>query len=121
VGYANTFAEALNQVFGAGAGDAAADSRTGGTPSPAPVTPTPSTAPPSSAAPTTAPPDGGGAPDTSARDQAVSAINAALARLSDAQKAGDFAAIGQAQADLQKAVQAYQAANGQAVTAAPTG
>ncbi|MCW2675737.1 MAG: conserved rane protein of unknown function, partial [Modestobacter sp.] len=119
VGYASTFAEALNQVFGPGAGNAAADSRNGGTPSPTPTTPS-TTPPSSSAAPTTAPPDGGGTTGTSARDQAVTAINAALTRLSNAQKAGDFAAIGQAEADLQKAVQAYQAANGQTATATPT-
>jgi uncharacterized membrane protein (UPF0182 family) len=121
VGYANTFAQALDQVFGAGAGDSAADSRTGGTPSPTPTTPTP-TPPSNSATPTTVPPDGGGAAtNTAARDQAVAAINAALSALSTAQKAGDFVAIGQAQADLQKAVRAYEAAGGQAVTATPTG
>ena len=48
-------------------------------------------------------------------------INAALTALADAQRAGDFARIGQAQADLQAAVQAYQAANGQAAPASPTG
>ena len=56
-----------------------------------------------------------------ARDQAVADINAALTELSDAQKAGDFARIGQAQADLQRAVQAYQAASGQIASASPTG
>jgi uncharacterized membrane protein (UPF0182 family) len=121
VGYANTFAAALDQVFGSGAGDAAADSGTGGTPSPTPPTP-PSTPPSSSPTPTTAPPDaGGGTTDTSARDQAVVAINAALTALSNAQRTGDFAAIGQAQADLQKAVQDYEAATGQAASATPTG
>jgi uncharacterized membrane protein (UPF0182 family) len=118
VGYADTFAEALDQVFGQGAGDAAADS--GATPSPAPTTPT--TAPEGSATPTTPPPDaGGGTTDTAARDQAVTAINAALTALADAQRSGNFAAIGQAQADLQAAVTAYQAANGQGAAATPTG
>jgi uncharacterized protein len=128
VGYANTFADALNQVFGPGAGNAAADSGTRGTPAPTPTpTPTPTTAPPSgSAAPSPPPADGGGGVDAAARDQAVGQINAALTALANAQKAGDFAAIGQAQSDLQKAVQAYlaatgQTASGQPAPASPTG
>ncbi|WP_231851906.1 UPF0182 family membrane protein [Modestobacter italicus] len=122
VGYADTFAEALDQVFGDGAGDAAADSGT----TPAPTTPTspaPSPAPSETPAPTPAPPaDGGGGPvDSAARDAAVTAINDALTALADATRAGDFAAIGQAQAQLQDAVEAYQVANGQTAPAGPTG
>jgi uncharacterized protein len=119
VGYADTFAEALDQVFGDGAGDAAADSGT----TPAPAAPTsPAPAPSDTAAPAPAPPAaGGGTGDTAARDAAVTAINDALTALADATKAGDFAAIGEAQAQLQAAVQAYQAANGQTAPATPTG
>jgi uncharacterized membrane protein (UPF0182 family) len=121
VGYANTFADALTQIFGAGAGDAAADSGAGGATTPTP-TPTPSS-PGGSAAPTTAPPaDGGGAgAGTSARDQAVRDIDAALTALANAQRNGDFTGIGQAQADLQRAVAEYQAASGQTPSASPTG
>jgi uncharacterized membrane protein (UPF0182 family) len=123
VGYADTFAEALEQVFGEGAGTAAADSGAadGGTTTP-PPSPAP-TEPGATPAPTTTPPaDGGGDGSAdAARDQAVADINAALTALSDAQKAGDFARIGQAQADLQRAVQAYQAASGQTAAASPTG
>ena len=43
-------------------------------------------------------------------DKAVSDINAALDALANAQRAGDFAAQGQALEDLQTAVEAYQAA-----------
>jgi uncharacterized membrane protein (UPF0182 family) len=98
VGYADTLAEALTQVFGAGAGSAAPDNNgsTGGSssPSPSPTTTTPSK----------------GSQSNPALDKAVSDINAALTALSQAQKSGNFAGIGQAEADLQKAVQAYEAA-----------
>jgi uncharacterized membrane protein (UPF0182 family) len=120
VGYADTFAGALAQVFGPGAGDAAADSGTGGaTPAPA----SPSTTPPSdSAAPTTTPPDGGsGSGGSAALDQAVTDINNALTALANAQRNGDFTGIGQAQADLQRAVEAYQAALALNTSASPTG
>ncbi|WP_254780956.1 UPF0182 family protein [Modestobacter sp. DSM 44400] len=105
VGYADTFAGALDQVFGDGAGDAAADSGT----APAPTTPT--TPPSGTASPTTPAPDTGNGTDTSARDRAVADINAALTALADAQRSGNFAAIGQAQSDLQAAIAAYEAAN----------
>ncbi|WP_448615762.1 UPF0182 family membrane protein [Modestobacter sp. URMC 112] len=116
IGYGNTLSEALDQVFGAGAGDVAVDSGEVpdggvGEPVPEPTTPAPTTAPPA---------DGGGEGDTSARDQAVAALDAALADLADAQRAGDFARIGQAQADLQAAVEAYRSASGQ-TAAQPTG
>jgi hypothetical protein len=119
VGYANTFAEALAQVFGPGAGDAAADSGTGGT------TPAPSTTPPPSAtaAPTTtpAPSGGGGSSGGAALDQAVSDINKALTDLANAQRNGDFTGIGQAQAALQRAVQGYQAALALSERSSPCG
>ena len=63
------------------------------------------------------PSDGGGGSDNPARDQAVNDISAALAALASAQAAGDFAAVGQAQADLQAAAQAYEAATGSAPVA----
>jgi uncharacterized membrane protein (UPF0182 family) len=118
IGYANTLSEALDQVFGAGAGDVAVDSGDdGSTPSPSPTpTPTPS----DGATPTPPGPVDGGAGDPAARDRAVASIEAALNALADAQRAGDFARIGQAQADLQAAVEAYQAASGQTAPQ-PTG
>jgi uncharacterized membrane protein (UPF0182 family) len=113
VGYANTLQDALDQVFGAGAG-AAVGNNGGGTGSP-PSTPTPTSAPPTSASPTPAapttpaPPGDGSNP---ARDQAVAAINAALQELATAQRNGDFAGIGKAQQDLASAISAYQTAEG---------
>jgi len=121
VGYADTFSEALTQVFGAGAGDAAADSDSGGTSTPAPTTPA-TTSPSDTAAPTTTPPvDSGGGSGNAALDKAVADLNAAITALADAQRNGDFVGIGQAQAALQTAVQEYQAASGQTATASPTG
>jgi hypothetical protein len=111
VGYANTLAEALDQVFGAGAGQAAVDSdETTGQPD-APATPAPSPAPPA---------DGGTADtaSTPGMQQAVDAINSALAALETAQRNGDFAGQGQALEDLQAAVTAYQTAQAQAAQAA---
>jgi uncharacterized protein len=108
VGYADTLAEALDQVFGSGAGQAAIDSGTGnGTGSPSPsATPTPtSPSQPSASNP--------------ALDKAVADIGNALSALSQAQKSGDFAGIGQAEADLQKAVRAYEAAQSAAASSAP--
>jgi uncharacterized membrane protein (UPF0182 family) len=117
VGYADTFAEALDQVFGDGAGNAAADSgNEGTTPTPAPeVTP-----PSDSAAPTPTPPDAGNG-DGDARDAAVADINSALTALAEAQRSGDFEGIGRAQSDLQAAIEAYQAAGGTSAPASPTG
>jgi uncharacterized membrane protein (UPF0182 family) len=99
IGYANTLSEALDQVFGAGAGESATDSDdiadtveddAERTPEPEPTPPVP----------------GGGA----TLEQAVADINAALSALERAQRSGDFAAQGQALEDLQTAVEAYQAA-----------
>ncbi|MGY1592741.1 UPF0182 family protein [Geodermatophilus sp. SYSU D00708] len=107
VGYANTLAEALDQVFGAGAGESATDSD-GTSEEPATPSPSPSTTP----APTTppAPPADGGTANTPELQSAVDAINSALQALENAQRSGDFAAQGQALADLQAAVDAYQSA-----------
>ncbi len=116
IGYGDTLSEALDQVFGAGAGDVATDSGGGaGGGTAAPTTAAPST----SAAPTPAPPAGGGG-DVGTTDGAVAAINAALEALAAAQQSGNFAAIGQAQQDLANAVTAYQAAQSGAA-ASPTG
>jgi uncharacterized protein len=112
VGYGDTLEQALDQVFGAGAGEAAAGD--GDTPS----TDEP-TRPTGPAAPTTPAPDGG-TPGNAGMDQAVSDIQAALQALETAQRNGDFAGQGQALEDLQAAVDAYhQAQAGGAAT--PTG
>jgi uncharacterized membrane protein (UPF0182 family) len=110
VGYGDTLEEALDQVFGAGAGEAAAGG--GETPAPEePSTPAPTT---------TTPPDGGGA-GAPGIDQAVSDIQAALEALETAQRNGDFSGQGQALEDLQAAVDAYQAAQQAGAAPTPTG
>ncbi|WP_244524245.1 UPF0182 family protein [Geodermatophilus dictyosporus] len=114
VGYADTLSDALDQVFGAGAGDTATDSDDPGT---TPDTEEPTTEPTTPAEPTTPPADGG-TPEVGL-DAAVTELDAALQALADAQRAGDFAAQGEALARLQRAVEAYQAA--QSAAATPTG
>jgi uncharacterized membrane protein (UPF0182 family) len=118
VGYANTLSEALDQVFGAGAGSGAVDSGS------SPPTDDGTATPTSPSSPSSPPSDSGGA--NPALDKAVTDINSALAALSAAQKNGDFAAQGQALSDLQKAVAEYQAAQSAGASsssspASPTG
>jgi uncharacterized membrane protein (UPF0182 family) len=117
VGYADTLTEALDQVFGPGAGESATGGGTppstgGGTPTPTPTQPSTPTAPP---------PDGGGTPTSPAMDQAVSGIRSALEALQAAQRNGDFEGQGRALASLQAAVDAYQKAQQAAASATPTG
>ncbi|MFW3171053.1 UPF0182 family protein [Geodermatophilus sp. CPCC 206100] len=102
VGYADTLAEALDQVFGAGAGESATDSGEAPATPEQPAQPTEPTTP--------APPADGGTPDTPELQQAVDAINSALQALESGQRSGNFAEQGQALEDLQAAVDAYQAA-----------
>jgi uncharacterized protein len=109
VGFAPTVDEALDDVFGAG-------SAGGTTP---PGTSTPSTPPSSSS---TQPPSGGGGGESPELSQAVKDIASALSRLKDARASNDFAAEGQALADLDKAAKAYEAAQtggGQPSSSAP--
>jgi uncharacterized protein len=113
VGYANTLQEALDQVFGPGAGESAAGGTT--TPPTTDGTATPTTP----SAPATAPPAGGGAAPDPAMSKAVSDINAALSALSTAQKNGDFEGQGRALSELQKAVTEYQNAQQAAASASP--
>jgi uncharacterized protein len=97
IGYAPTLREALNQVFGAGAGDATAlpdqQANTPGQASPLP------------------PAAVGGAVNVSPEmRQAVTDIADALSRLRQAQGAGDFTAQGEALADLDAATKRFDTA-----------
>jgi uncharacterized membrane protein (UPF0182 family) len=93
VGYADTLPQALDVLFGTG--------------TTTPTTPTTPTKPGATPPPTTGsrPP----AQDTSVA-AAVAAIQKALEALKTAQQKGDFAGIGQAQSDLDKAVKQFEAA-----------
>jgi uncharacterized protein len=99
VGYSADLAEALEQVFGAGAGTAA-------------------TAPGAPAQPA---PGGLALPAPANADQAVAAaeIGSAISQLRSAQQSGDFAAQGQALQALDQAVQRYQQSQAAAPAAAP--
>ncbi|MEI4272040.1 UPF0182 family protein [Klenkia sp. LSe6-5] len=123
IGYGDTLAESLDQVFGAGAGAAAPDSGTdaGGTDDGG-------TTPPTTSAPTTTAPPAGGGGDVvvdSATAQAIAQIQQALEDLATAQRNGDFAAVGQAQQALAEASAAFEAAQSAAsassAAASPTG
>lgn len=109
IGYAPTLREALNQVFGAGAGDAT-------------TTPNREAAPPAQGA---TPPDAAAAPGgtTSPQmSQAITEIADALERLRKAQADGDFAAQGDALADLDAATKKFDSALAEsgAADSAPT-
>jgi uncharacterized protein len=95
VGFAPTVDEALDDVFGEGSSDGTTPPEEGGDTS---------TSPPSSEEP---PPSG---EDSGAVSNAVQDIADALARLKEARQNNDFAAEGEALADLDKAAQAYEAA-----------
>ena len=116
VGYANTLSEALDQVFGAGAGESAVDSGE----APTPQEPEAPAEPSEPSEPTTPPDTGDGTSGNATLDQAVADIQGALQALESAQRSGDFAAQGQALEDLQQAVTAYQQAQ-QAAGATPGG
>ncbi|MGY2085984.1 UPF0182 family membrane protein [Blastococcus sp. SYSU DS0539] len=110
IGYANTLSEALDQVFGDGAGVVASDAD--GVPNEAEEgEDTPGVEQPGDPTDVPIPPDGtDGLPATPDMAQAVRDINAALDALATAQQSGDFAGQGRALEDLQTAVDAYQAA-----------
>ncbi len=118
IGYGDTLAAALDQVFGAGAGASAPDSGTTPGTGGGGSTSTPTTSAPT----TTAPPgDGGGVVVDSATAQAIAAIQQALQDLAAAQAAGNFAAVGTAQQALADASAAFQAAQSSASAAAGSG
>ncbi len=119
IGYANTLAEALDQVFGPGAGVVASDADA----VPDDVTEdedVPGEETPADPSPVPLPEDDeGGEAATPDTEQAVDDINAALNRLREAQQGGSFADQGQALEDLDVAVRAYQDAQAAEGTAAP--
>jgi len=102
VAYQDTLPQALNALFTPGAG-------AGTTPT---TSPTPSPSPTGSAGP-------GATSNAAQLAAAVTAMDQALNQLATAQRNGDFAGIGQAQANLAKAIAAYERARG-ASGASPT-
>ncbi|MGY1807240.1 UPF0182 family protein [Blastococcus sp. SYSU D00669] len=120
VGYANTLAEALDQVFGEGAGESAVDGEETPPADEGTSSPTSPSSPTTSPSPTTTPPDdgSGGTGSNPDLDAAVQEMNEALEAYQQALQSGDFAATGQALEQLEAAVEAYQAAQ---AAASPTG
>ncbi|WP_026425129.1 UPF0182 family protein [Actinokineospora inagensis] len=101
VGFAPTIDEALDEVFGKGTGDTATKPNETNPPTTS-TSPPPST---STTTPTQTPGTGG-----SQLDQAVQALNAAIAHLRQAQRDGDFTEQGKALAELDAATKAYDTA-----------
>lgn len=103
IGYAASLSEALLNLSQPIVGQSLPGNQGSGSPAPstsAPNTPTPT---PTTAAPTPTPT--GSSPSVSlspGENALVTQLNAALNRLQQAYKSGDFAAIGQAQADVQR-------------------
>jgi len=107
VGYGATLADALDQVFGAGAGS--------GTTAPDQGT---TTSPPTSTAPTPVPTGTAPVPGGTSPQDAVTNLNKALQDFNTAKSSGDLGAIGQSLTKVDAAVKAYQQANGQTGTTA---
>jgi uncharacterized membrane protein (UPF0182 family) len=101
IGYAGNLADALANLSRGSVGASLIDGNSNGgqTSSPAP-----STSPPATSSPGTGPTT---PPATGSQAQTVQQLNAALARLQAAYRSGDFAAIGQAQADVQRLTTQY--------------
>ncbi len=119
VGYADTLSDALDEVFGAGAGDTATDSDDAGTTPDEEEPPTPTTPPADPTTPEPPPADGG--EPAPGRDEAIANLDAALQALDEASRSGDLAAQGRALIELQEALDAYEAATGSPAPATPTG
>jgi uncharacterized membrane protein (UPF0182 family) len=105
VGFASTLREAIDQVFGAGAGSTTVTPGQGGTPTPT-TTPNPTTSaspPPTSGSP----PPPSNNPDLA---KAVDDIQTALTKLKAAQQSGDFPGQGQALKDLNDATTRFEQA-----------
>jgi uncharacterized membrane protein (UPF0182 family) len=107
IGYAENLADALDNLSHGPVGVSLINGTgTGGLGSGGlQTTPNPSTSPPASSAPPTADPTS--PPITGSQAQTLTQLNAALNRLQKAYRSGDFAAIGQAQADVQRLSAAY--------------
>jgi uncharacterized membrane protein (UPF0182 family) len=119
IAFEDRLSDALDSLFGPGAGESAPDQDVPPTSSPPTSGTSPPGSPSGSSTPTTpVPPTGAGggtAPGGAAVGTAVTNIDKALAELSAAYRSGDPQRIGTALADLQRAVTAYS----QARTATP--
>ncbi|HXV92569.1 MAG TPA: UPF0182 family protein [Pseudonocardia sp.] len=108
IGYSPNVAEALDEVFGAGAGAGATQTPGGEQPA----------EPPQDG--TTPPPATGGGQASPELAAAAADIQSALSRLREAQQSGDFAAQGEALQELDAAAERFQSAQGASGAATPT-
>ncbi len=120
IGYAANLADALDNLSHPPVGVSLLGSSIGGggNGGSQTITPSPSPSPPTSSS---APSGGSTSPPISIpanQAQILTQLNAALTRLQDAYKTGDFAAIGQAQADVQRLSAAFL--KGQSATPGPS-
>ncbi|WP_344883720.1 UPF0182 family protein [Allokutzneria multivorans] len=97
VGFSETLAGALEEVFGRGAGEGTTPPNPGGGATP----------PENPGGGGTPPPNPGGQQITAEQAKAIQDIGAAINRLRTATQSGDFAAIGQAQKDLEDATKRF--------------
>src|SRR5829696_81293 len=112
VAFAPTLKEALDSLFGAGAGQQAPDA--GQNPGAPPTSTPPGSSPPTgSARPTTPPPSGGtGNTLSPALTRALDQLSTAYANLQAAYRTGDVSQIGAAQTEVNRAAAAVAAARG---------
>jgi uncharacterized protein len=108
IGYGPTVSDALNGLFGPGAGAAATGiepTEAGVPPNPPASPPTPATGPGGPTPPMAVPPGpDGSVPLSPAKAAAMQEIQAAIGAARDAQKKGDFAAYGAALQRLDDAI-----------------
>ena len=102
IGYAGNLADALANLSKGSVGASLIDGSSGGQNNSS--SPTPSTSPPASSSPSVEPTS---PPVTGSQAQVLQQLNTALTRLQAAYRSGDFAAIGQAQAEVQRLTNAY--------------
>jgi uncharacterized membrane protein (UPF0182 family) len=115
IGYAANLADALDNLSHGAVGASLVNGGVGSGGNQT-ATPGPSTSPPASTSPSAEPTN---PPVTGSQAQTLQQLNAALTRLQAAYRSGDFVAIGQAQADVQRLSAAYLKAQS-ATPASPT-
>ena len=101
IGYAENLAEALENLSRGSVGASLIDGNSGGGQT---STPAPSTSPPATSSPSSQP---SSPPVTGSQAQVLQQLNTALTQLQNAYRSGDFAAIGRAQAEVQRLTNAY--------------
>jgi uncharacterized membrane protein (UPF0182 family) len=104
IGYAGNLADALANLSHGSVGSPLTDGSSSGGQSSSPSS---STSPPPSSSPSSSSAEPTGPPITGSQAQTLQQLNAALSRLQAAYRSGDFAAIGQAQADVQRLSAAF--------------